>query len=92
MRKDELLRKLKESDGEFSVVEFFTNGTHAYVEPRWLDAECAVEMSKLLVDRKDPSVDKVVITDGGDNTVFMWERGKGITWPKDGVKNPAYGA
>jgi hypothetical protein len=76
---------------EFSVCEFFSNDTHCYVEPRWLPPKEAVELAKRMVDRNDPFVDKIIITDGGDNTVFQWERGKGITWPKKGVKNPAYG-
>ena len=27
------------------------------------------------------NINRVIITDGGDYTVFEWKRGAGITWP-----------
>jgi hypothetical protein len=72
------------SDGEFSVVEFYYNGSHAYVE-RWLDAESAVKLAKVCSDGATAAegfVVKIIITDGGDNTVFQWEQGKGVTFPE----------
>jgi hypothetical protein len=69
---------------EFSVVEFYDDGWHRYVE-RWMGAEAAVMLSRRVVDKAErgrPHVSRVIITDGGDATVFCWERGKGITWPR----------
>jgi hypothetical protein len=71
------------SDSEFSVVEFYDDGEYAYVE-RWLDGESAVKVAKRCTEK--PAVrlgiiTKVIITDGGDFTVFQWEHGKGVTFP-----------
>jgi hypothetical protein len=71
------------SDSEFSVVEFYSDGYHAYVERR-LDAKNAVNLAKRCTDAAMVAsgfVVKVIITDGGDNTVFQWEHGKGVTFP-----------
>jgi hypothetical protein len=71
------------SDSEFSVVEFYSDGYHAYVERR-LDAKNAVSLAKRCTDAATVAsgfVVKVIITDGGDNTVFQWEHGKGVTFP-----------
>jgi hypothetical protein len=67
------------SEGEFSVVEFYDDGTHAYVE-RWLDAEHAVKLASKLAQQQRDSVDRIIITDGGDFTVFEWTKGKGVTF------------
>jgi hypothetical protein len=74
------------SHGEFSVAEFYDDGTHAYVE-RWIDGESAAKLAKRCTQK--PAVRlgiiiKVIITDGGDDTVFQWERGKGVTYPEQG--------
>lgn len=68
---------------EFSVVEFYADGTHLYIA-RWLDAESAVKMAKLCCDEHVNHPDiitKIIITDGGDFTVFEWQPDKGVTWP-----------
>ena len=69
---------------EFSVVEFYVNGTHRYVE-RWLPAKEAVELAKRCTDAAELAgslVTRVIITDGGDFTVFQWEQGRGVTFPE----------
>ena len=69
-------------EGEYSVVEFYTNGYHAYVA-RWLDAEGAVNLARRCTDAATVIgglVHKVIITDGGDCTNFVWEYGKGVTF------------
>jgi hypothetical protein len=71
------------SEREFSVVEFYSDGYHAYVE-RWLDAKSAVNLAKRCTDAAtvvSGFVVKVTITDGADNTVFQWEHDKGVTFP-----------
>jgi hypothetical protein len=72
------------SDGEFSVAEFYSDGFHAYVE-RWLDAESAVRLAKRCTEKPAATqgwIRKVIITDGGDDTMFQWEHSKGVTFPR----------
>jgi hypothetical protein len=66
--------------GEFSVAEFYDNDTHAYVG-RWIDAKDAVYLAKHCIRRLHDNVVRIIITDGGDDCVFEWQRGKGITFP-----------
>ena len=71
------------SEDEFSVVEFFADDTHRYVERR-LSAEDAVKLAKFWTERPAARLGfmiKVIITDGGDFTVFQWEHDKGVTFP-----------
>jgi archaellum biogenesis ATPase FlaH len=79
MKKSVLLQSMGE--GEFSICEFFVSGAYAFVEPRWCDAKSAVALSKRLIDRNDTTVQRIIIVDSGDCTVFEWQRGKGITLP-----------
>lgn len=72
------------STGEFSVAQFFADDSYEYVR-RWVSAEEAVETVKHYansVGAKIGTTKKVIITDGGDCTNFVWEFGKGITFPK----------
>lgn len=67
---------------EFSVVQFFSNGTYEYVR-RFVGAEEAVKAAKHYtesVGARMGMVEKVIITDGGDCTCFQWEHGKGVTF------------
>jgi hypothetical protein len=64
--------------GDFSVVAFFDDGTHHYVE-RWLGRRQALMLAWHCFRKKETK--SVIITDGGDYTVFEWKRGDGITWP-----------
>ncbi len=75
---------LGETEGEFSVCQFFRDGNYEYVR-RWVGAEEAVMASKhyaTSVGAKLGTTVRVVITDGGDCTNLMWEFGKGVTFPK----------
>ena len=68
---------------EFSVVEFGDDDKHAYIE-RAMKGRDAVELAAKCCRRSahpDSGVHRVIITDGGDNTVFEWKRGVGITFP-----------
>jgi hypothetical protein len=72
------------SEREFSVVEFFADGSHRYVE-RWLTGKDAVELAKFWTERPAAQLGfmtRVIITDGGDFTVFEWQQGKGVTFPE----------
>jgi hypothetical protein len=64
---------------EFSVVEFYDDDSHAYVA-RQLDARDAVYLAKHCTRRLHDGVTRIIITDGGDDTVFEWQRGKGVTF------------
>lgn len=71
------------NDREFSVAQFFVDGSYEYVR-RWVSAEEAVKAAKIYTENVAAHlgiVRKVVITDGGDHTNFQWEYGKGVTYP-----------
>jgi hypothetical protein len=72
--------------GEFSVCQFFTNGTYEYVR-RYVSAEDAVAAFKRYTDNVATKlggiVERVIITDGGDFTNLEWRAGKGFSY--DGV-------
>lgn len=67
---------------EYSVCQFFDNGSHEYVR-RFVSAE---EASKAFhhyctsVGAKMGMTVRVIITDGGDCTNAEWQYGKGITF------------
>lgn len=69
--------------GELNVVAFYNDGTHRYIE-RYLDDKNAVLLAKFLTlthDARDGRITRIIITDGGDDCVFEWKSGKGVTWP-----------
>jgi hypothetical protein len=73
-----------DSEGEHSVVVFYPDETYEYVR-RWIDLETAVNVAAMYsrgVGAQTGIVRKIIITDGGDNTNFVWEFGKGITYPE----------
>jgi hypothetical protein len=74
------------SENEFSVWWDDPQGNH-HPERRFIGAQEAVELAKNLTQR--PAVllgiiQRVIITDGGDFTVFEWKHGEGVTFPKQG--------
>lgn len=74
-----------QTEGEFSVCQFFENDTHEYVR-RWVNAEEAMEAfthyTQSVGARMGMTV-RVIITDGGDYTNAEWVYGKGITYPPE---------
>jgi hypothetical protein len=71
------------SDGEFSVCQFFEDGSYEYVR-RFVGAEEAVKAARHYTDNvavKMGLTQRVIITDGGDYTVFEWVAGKGVVYP-----------
>lgn len=69
-------------EGEYSVCQFFDNGTYEYVR-RWVSAEEAVLAFKHYTDNvatKMGIIERVIITDGGDNTNVEWVAGKGFSY------------
>jgi hypothetical protein len=67
--------------GEFSVAEFYSDGTHKYVV-RHVVGVNAVMCARLCIDSAASNVERIIITDGGDDTNFEWKRGEGVTFPK----------
>jgi hypothetical protein len=68
---------------EFSVVVWYPNDAYEYVV-RFVGAREAVEIAKRLTDSVGAAtglITKVMITDGDDNTNFLWEHGKGLIYP-----------
>lgn len=69
----------------FSVYQFFNDGTHERVA-ELVDMETAVDKLAHFsnsVAAKIGVVTKVIMTDGGDDTCFVWENGKGVTFPPE---------
>lgn len=67
----------------FNVVQFFPDGGYEYSN-RGLELRAAVERAKALtetVGARIGTTTRIIITDGGDLTVFEWEFGKGVTYP-----------
>jgi hypothetical protein len=76
--------KLEEpATGEFSVYQFFPDGFYERVLAFVSDAEAVHGAAKLCrsVGAKIGTTQRVIITDGGDYTVFEWRFGLGITFP-----------
>lgn len=70
--------------GEFSVATFFTDGTYNY-DIRYTTADIAVNMLKSISQsvgcRILGVVERIIVTDGGDNINVEWQKGKGIVFP-----------
>lgn len=67
----------------FSVVQFFPDGQYEYVRSR-VEAEEAVKAAQhycTSVGARMGTTRRVIITDGGDCTVFEWVFGKGVVFP-----------
>lgn len=74
-----------ETEGEFSVCQFFDDGTHEYVR-RYVGGKEAVEAASHYahsVGAKRGLVERVIITDGLDFTCFEWKPGEGVTFPPE---------
>lgn len=70
---------------EFNVVQFFVDGGSEYVR-RSVGAEEAVKAARHYtrsIAAQHGMVTRVIITDDGDDTVFEWKRGDGVTFPPE---------
>jgi hypothetical protein len=77
------------SDNEFSVCQFFTDGSYEYVR-RFVTVDEAFKAVKHYTNNvaiKMGLIEKVIITDGGDSTVFEWTHKDGVVWPKEEKKD-----
>ena len=76
---------------EYSVCQFFVNGTYEYVR-RFVSEEEAVKAFAHYTNNVATAagvVERVIITDGGDFTVFEWRHGAGVTWPPQSIEEIA---
>jgi len=67
---------------EFSVCQFFEDGSHEYVR-RFVGAEEAVKVAHHYchsIAAKLGVTQRVIITDGDDYTNFEWKFGEGVTY------------
>lgn len=69
--------------GEFSVYQFFRDGSYECVRSRVSaeEAMLAVQHYTSNVAAKLGITQRVIITDGGDCTNFEWRLGEGVTFP-----------
>jgi len=73
------------TQGEFSVCQFFEDGTYEYVR-RYVGAEEAVEAFKHYTTNvavKLGVTQRVILTDGGDCVNMEWVKDKGVVYPPE---------
>lgn len=73
------------NEDEFSVCQFFENGSYEYVR-RYVSAESAVRTARHYcssIAAKMGMVVRVIITDGGDFTCFEWKVNEGVVFPEE---------
>jgi hypothetical protein len=71
------------SDNEFSVYQFFEDGTYERVRS-FVSAPEAMEAVRHYTNNVAVRLGittRVIITDGGDCTCFEWINGKGVVFP-----------
>lgn len=79
--------RIGETQGEYSVCQFFVNGEYEYVR-RFVSPQEAVKAFKhycTSVAAKMGMVERVIITDGGDCCNAEWTKKDGLVFPKEGV-------
>ena len=70
-----------DTSGEYSVCQFFGDGTHEYVR-RYCSAEEAVTTIRhyaVSVGARMGMTVRVIVTDGGDHINAEWKFGEGLT-------------
>src|SRR5262245_23718153 len=77
------VERMSDDRDEFHVVVWY--GDWYDYALRNVSVEVAVKTAKKITDMIESGdggeANKVMITDGGDNTNFLWEVGKGIVFP-----------
>jgi hypothetical protein len=77
----------EEERPEFNVIYYFEDDWHYYApNGRNLMPKDAGELALSYATRPAAQmgiIKKVIITDGGDHTCFVWEFGKGVTYRGD---------
>jgi hypothetical protein len=78
-----LNKEIPEPEGEYSVYQFFPDESYERVS-EFVSGEKATNVAKICCTSMGARLGitrRVIITDGGDVTVFEWQHGKGITYP-----------
>jgi len=77
---------------QFSVCQFFRDGTYEYVRRGVMPQEAIAAFAHYTgnVASRMGLVDRVIITDGGDYICMEWKFGKGIVFPPPSKGNPAH--
>jgi hypothetical protein len=73
----------EQSHGEYSVCQFFVDGSYEYVR-EFVSAEQAVKTARYYTTSVGAQIGitvRVIITDGGDCINFEWRVGEGVTYP-----------
>ena len=73
------------ADEQFSVCQFFSDGTSEYVR-RFVSAEEAAKAFNHYTNNVATRlglISRVIITDGGDCIAREWEFGKGVVFPSN---------
>lgn len=76
-------------NGEFSVCQFFMDGSYEYVR-RFVSHEEAGRAALYYTSNPAAKIgitQRVIITDGGDCIAWEWQHGKGITFPPPVINN-----
>lgn len=84
---DEMVEHIGQTEGEFSVCQFFADESYEYVR-RFVGAEEAVEAFGHYTQNVTAQlgvVKRVIITDGLDSINMEWKFGEGITYPPEAV-------
>jgi hypothetical protein len=71
------------TEGEFSVYQFLVGGIQERVR-HFVSIEEAVKAARFYTNNVAVQVgitERVIITDGGDCTVYEWKKGEGVTFP-----------
>lgn len=69
----------------FSVYQFFPDETYEQVRSR-VELEEAMNTARRFsssVGAQIGTTRRVIVTDSGDNTVFEWKHGEGVTFPPE---------
>ncbi len=75
--------------GEFSVCEFYEDGSYEYLE-RFVDDETAFDLFARCAELRAAGVTRLIITDEGDRINAEWKAGVGFTFPPELVKAQKY--
>ncbi len=80
---ERLDEKSPATEGEYSVVQFFDDGTYEYVRRYVSDVEAVLAAKHYTnsVGARAGLVTRVIITDGGDCTCFDWRLNEGVVFP-----------
>lgn len=81
------------SDSQWSVCQFFPDGSYEYVR-RYVSIEEAIKAAHFYTNNVASRMGmtrRVIITDGGDSVAWEWKFGEGIVFPPELKETAAEG-